>query len=172
MGVVVERAPAKPTRILPVGCQLIVNASVTHRMLSDALYVVVPFSWIHVPDELSVEIEGAIGRPERDLKVVHSIDVFQLLRIVSITHAAGLARVVKRMRQLVCASVEVVVVARFIYAHSPQDDRRVIPITPDHLFDIAHRQVLPPLIPDMLPSRYFFKHQQTDFVAGVEKMRR
>ena len=85
MRVVVESTPAKSARVLLVRCQLIVNARVPHRVFSDALDVIIPFSRVHVADEFSVEIEFAIGRSERNLKVVHGIPVFQLLGIVLVT---------------------------------------------------------------------------------------
>ena len=38
--------------------------------------------------------------------------------------------------------------------------------------DVAHGQVLPGLIADVLPAGDFLKHQQADLVAAVEEVRR
>ena len=50
------------------------NPRVPHRVFGDALDVVVPFSRIHVPDKLGVEVALSIGGPERDLKFVDRPD--------------------------------------------------------------------------------------------------
>jgi hypothetical protein len=42
----------------------------------------------------------------------------------------------------------------------------MIPITPDHKFDIANRQVLPGFVADMLPTRNFLKNQKSEPPRG------
>src|SRR5688572_32038809 len=54
MRVVVESAPAKAAGVSLIRGQLIMDPSVTHRMFRDPLDVIIPFRWIHVPDELGV----------------------------------------------------------------------------------------------------------------------
>jgi len=48
----------------------------------------------------------------------------------------------------------------------------MIPIAPDHLADIAHRDVLPLQIPDVLPAGDLFKNQQSKLIARVQKIGR
>src|ERR1700680_1868208 len=64
------------------------------------------------------------------------------------------------------------IVPGFVDAHTPQNDRRMVPVAPDHAADVVDRKLLPWLIADMLPSRNFFQHQQARLVARVEEMTR
>ena len=108
---------------------------------------------------------------QREPEVVHGEDVFEQFGIVEIADAAGLARVVERMGQLVGACVEVVIVLRLVDAHAPQNDGRMVPVAPDHLAHVANGDVLPRLVADVLPAGDLFEHQQAEFVAGIEEVR-
>ena len=87
---------------------------------------------IGVAHELGIEVERVIGRLERPAEVVHGEDVFQELGLLEVTDAAGLARGIELVRHGVGARVEVVIVARLVDAHAPQDDGRVVPVAADH----------------------------------------
>src|SRR5205814_5568708 len=76
------------------------------------------------------------------------------------------------MRQGVGAGVEAMIIRRFVDAHSPQDDGRMVPVTPNHSAYIVNRKILPWLVPNVLPARDLFKHQKPKFIAGIKKMRR
>src|SRR5947199_257687 len=70
------------------------------------------------------------------------------------------------------ARIELVIVARLIDAHAPQNDRGVIPVAPNHATDVVERQSLPARIPDVLPAGYFLEHEQAQLIAGVQEMPR
>src|SRR5687768_18004643 len=82
MSVVVEGTPPEAAGVSPIGCQLIVHASMPHRMFSDSLDVIITFCWIHVPDELGVQVQRTIGWPQRNLKIVHRVNIFQHFRVI------------------------------------------------------------------------------------------
>ena len=67
---------------------------------------------------------GWLGGPQREAEIVHGEDVFEQLGIVEVADAAGLPRIVERVRQRVGARVEIVIVRRFVDAHAPQHDGR------------------------------------------------
>ena len=110
--------------------------------------------------------------PQREAEIVHGDDVFEQFGVVEVADAAGLAGGVEFVRQRVGAGVEIVVVLRFVDAHAPQNDGRMIPVAADHLLHVAHRQILPGFVADVLPAGDLLKHQQAGFVAGIQKMRR
>ena len=170
--VVVESAPADAARITIVGGQLIVHAGVPQGVLHHALHVVEALGGEHVAVEFGVQIQRMVRRPQREAEIVHGEHVFEQLRIVQVADAAGLARIVELVRQRIGARVEIVVVLRFVDAHAPQNDGGMIPVAPDHLLHVAHRQILPGLVADVLPAGDLFEDQQAGFVAGVQKMRR
>src|SRR5579872_4871105 len=48
----------------------------------------------------------------------------------------------------------------------------MIPVASNHTANVVYRNVLPSLIADMLPARYFFKNQKPEFVASIKEMAR
>src|SRR4030095_7537134 len=48
----------------------------------------------------------------------------------------------------------------------------MIPVATNHLFNIAHSQVFPLLVANMLPARNLLQHHEPVFIACIEKMRR
>ena len=158
--VVVEGAPSRAARIAIVRRKLVMHARVPPHVLRYTLHVVGAFGGEHMPVELGIHVERVVRRPQRKTEVVHRHHVFQQLRLIQVTDAAGLPRVVERVRQRVGARVQFVVVLALVDAHAPQHDGRVIPVAPDHLADVAYRQVLPRLVADMLPARNLLEHQQ------------
>src|SRR6185437_11206684 len=76
------------------------------------------------------------------------------------------------MSKRVRARVEIVIVFRFVDADAPKNDGGMVPVSADHTPDVIDRNLLPAFIPDVLPARNFFKHQQSDLVAAVEEMAR
>ncbi len=170
--VVVEGAPPGAAGITIVRSELVVNARVPGHVLGYALHVVETLGGEHVAVELGVHVQRVIRRPQRETEVVHREHVLQQFRLMQVADAAGLARVVERVGQRVRARVEIVIVLALIDAHAPQHDGRVIPVAPDHRAHVAHRQILPRLVADVLPAGNLFEHQQPEFVAGVQKCRR
>ena len=145
---------------------------VPQHMLGDALDVVDLFGREHVADELGVQVQRMVRRAQREAEIVHREDVFQQLGIVFVPYATGLAGGVQPVRQIVGAGVEIVVVVRFVDAHPPQRDGRMIPVAPDHLPDVPHGDILPGLVSHVLPAGDLLEHQQAGFVAGIQEMRR
>ena len=64
------------------------------------------------------------------------------------------------------------IVFGFVDAYSPQDDRRMVPVATNHAPNVIDGDVLPGLVPDVLPARDLFQDQKADFVAGVKEMAR
>ncbi len=81
-----------------------------------------------------------------------------------------MARIIEGMRKCVGARVEVVVVARLVDAHSPEDDGGMVPVAANHAADVVDGHLLPFLVADMLPAGNLFKHQQADLVATIEEV--
>ena len=112
-----------------------------------------------------------IGRLERKAEVIHGEDVFQKLRFLKITNAPGLSCGIEFVGCGVGFDVEVVVIARLVDAHTPQDDRRMIPVAANHAADVVDRDLLPLFIANMLPAGDFLEDQQAELVTSVEKIR-
>src|SRR5690348_2847052 len=74
------------------------------------------------------------------------------------------------MRHCVGLHVEVVIVARFVNANSPQNDRRMVPVTSNHAADVIDGDGLPWFVADVLPAGDFFEDEQAEFVAGIEEI--
>ena len=124
VGVVVEGAPADAAGILRIGGQLVVDSRVANGVFAQALDVVDGLGGIGVAVEFGVEIERMIWRLEREAEVVHGEDVFEQFGVLEVADAAGLSRGVELVRHGIGAGVEVVIVARLVDAHAPEDDRR------------------------------------------------
>ena len=90
--VVVERAPADAPCIPLVGCELIVYARMPQRVLRHALDLVFALGRNVWPYEFGVQVKRMIRRPQRKAEIVHREHVFEQLRIVEVTNAAGLPR--------------------------------------------------------------------------------
>jgi hypothetical protein len=113
-----------------------------------------------------------LGGFERPAEIVHGEHVFQKLRFLEVADAAGLARRIQLVRHRIGTGIEVMIVARLVDAHAPQNDRGVIPVAPDHAAHVVHRDVLPGFVANVLPARNFLEHQQPNFIAGIQKMPR
>ena len=170
VGVVIEGAPADAAGVLRIGGQLIVDAGVADGVFAQPLDVVDGLGGIGVADEFGIQIEGMIGRLEREAEVVHGEDVFKELGLLEVADAAGLPGGVELVGQGVGAGVEVVVVARLVDAHAPENDGRVVPVAADHAADVVDGDVLPGKIADVLPAGNLFEDQESDLVAGVEEV--
>src|SRR6266702_139591 len=109
---------------------------------------------------------------EWEAKVIHCEDIFEKLGLLKVADTAGLPRWIKRVRQCVCADVEAVIVLRLIDAYTPKNNRRMVPVAPHHAADVVDGEQLPRLRANVLPAGDFFKHQQADLIAAVEKMAR
>ena len=61
------------------------------------------------------------------------------------------------------------IVARFVDARAPDDDRGMVAIAADHGFDVADGKVLPAFVADVLPARWLLPDHQAELVARIEK---
>jgi len=103
-------------------------------------------------------------------EVIERIDIFEELAVGNIPHARGLTERIEGMRQFVRASVEVVVVVRFVDAHAPEDDAGMIAVSTYHVAKIGHRVGLPCIVADVLPAGKFFEDEKSQLIACIEKM--
>src|SRR5205814_9233903 len=76
------------------------------------------------------------------------------------------------MRQGVGTGIEVMIIRRFVDAHAPQDDGRMVPVTANHTAYSVKRKIFPLPVSTVLPARDLFEHQEPKFIASIEKMRR
>ncbi len=152
--------------------ELIVDAGVAEGVLALALVVVDGLGGEGVADELGVEIAGMIRLLEREAEIVHGEDVFEELGLLEVADAAGLARGIERVSEGVGAGVEVVVVARLVDAHAPENDGGMVPVAANHAADVVDGDLLPGLVADVLPAGNLFEHQQADLVAAIEEVAR
>ena len=113
-----------------------------------------------------------MGCLERPAEIVHGEHVFEELGLLEVADAAGLPCGIELVSHGVGAGVEVVIVARLVNAHAPQDDGGVVPVAANHTADVVHGDVLPGRIADVLPAGNLLEDQQTDLVAGVEEVAR
>src|SRR5580704_12870585 len=109
---------------------------------------------------------------EWEPEIVHGEHIFEELGFLEVPYSTSLTSRVKGVSQSIRANVEVVIVFGLVDPHSPKDDRRMIPIPPDHTTHIIDRDLLPGLRPNVLPSRYLLQHQQANLIAAVEKVPR
>src|SRR5580698_613820 len=102
-----------------------------------------------------------IRRFERESEIVHCENIFKKFGPLEITNASGLTSSIKLMRHRVSTDIEIMIVGRLVNAHSPQYDRRVIPVATDHAANVVHRNIFPVFISNMLPAGYLFEHQKS-----------
>ncbi len=121
-------------------------------------------------DKFGVEIARAAGRLQGKTEIVHGKDVFEEFGFLKIANAAGGAGGIEAVGEGVSADIEIVVVARFVDAHAPEDDAGMIPIAADHAADVVDGDELPRLVADVLPAGNFLEDEETHLVAGVEEM--
>ncbi len=170
--IVIERAPADTAGILRVGSKLVVDAGVAHGVFLKSFHLVDRFGGIGVADKFGVEITRMVRRFQREAEIVHGEYVFEEFRFLEITNSTGLTRGVELARQRVGASVEVMIVKRFVDAHAPENDAGMVPVSADHAADVVDGDQLPGFITDVLPAGNFFEDKEAHLVASVEKMTR
>jgi len=170
VGIVIEGAPANPASILHIGRQLVMDAGMSQGVLGEALHLVDRLRGISVADKFRIQIPRMVRRSQRKTEIVHGEDVLQELRFLEVANSARLARGVKLMSQRVRASIEIMVVFGFVDAHTPEDDRGMIPVAANHAAYIVDGDLLPSFVADVLPAGDLFQNEKADFVAGVEKM--
>src|SRR5581483_7148852 len=98
------------------------NAGVTQRVLGEAFDVVDGLRGKGMAHEFCVQVTWMIRRLQRESEIVHGEHIFKKFRFLKISDAVRLSRGIELMGKGVSASVEVVVVPRFVDANSPQDD--------------------------------------------------
>src|SRR5882724_12371790 len=141
-------------------------------MFGEALDLIDGLSGISVADKFGIEIARVIGRLQGETKIVHGENVFEEFGFLEVADTAGGARGVEAMSEGVGADVEIVVVARFVDAHAPEDDAGMVPVAADHAADIVDGDELPAFVADVLPPGDFFEDEEPHFVAGVQEMAR
>ena len=159
VGRVVEGTPRDAAGVTVVGSQLFVDAHVPDHVFGHMVHVVEALGGEHVAVEFGVEILRMIGGPQGKAEIVHGEDVFQQLGVVAVADAARLARIVERVGHFVGTRVEIVVVRRFVDADTPEHDRGMVPVAPDHAVRVIHGEILPGPVPDVLPAWNLFEHQ-------------
>src|ERR1700761_36241 len=107
---------------------------------------------------------------QRIAEIIVRVDVFKKLRLQIGTDAASLARFVESVGSCIGTYVKVMIVLRFVDTHSPENDRRVAPVTANHPRNIVDGYILPGLVADVLPAGDLFKHHKTEFIAGVQEV--
>ena len=127
---------------------------------------------IGVSDEFRIQIARMVRRLQREAEIVHGEDVFEEFGFLEVADAAGLARRIELVRQRVGARVEIVIVFRFVDAHAPQNDGRMVPVAANHAADVVDGNIFPGFVSDVLPAGNLFENEQADFVAGVKKVAR
>src|SRR5918998_244247 len=169
--VVVEGAPADPARKPIVYPENVVHAGVAQRVLLRPLRIVGALGREHVPDELRVQVEGvARRRDEVGVEIVNAEDVFEQLRVEEVADAARLAGIVQRVGDPVGPRVEYVIILRLVDPHAPENDRRVVPVPPDHRLYVPAGELFPALVADMLPTGDLLEDQEAYFVAAVQEV--
>ena len=68
--------------------------------------------------------------------------------------------------------VEVVIVARLVDAHAPENDGGMVPVAANHAADVVDGDLLPVLVADVLPAGNLFEDEQADLVAAIEEVAR
>src|SRR6266545_2432781 len=62
------------------------------------------------------------------------------------------------------------IVFGFVDTYAPKNDGGMVPVAPNHAPHVVDGDLLPRLVPDVLPARDFFQHQQTDLVARIKNV--
>src|SRR6266536_74065 len=89
--VVIEGAPADPASILRIGGQLVMDAGVPQRVLSETLHLVDRLRGIGVPNEFGVQIPRMVRRFQWKAEIVHGKDVFHKLGFLEVADSTSLA---------------------------------------------------------------------------------
>src|SRR5579864_6212579 len=142
----------------------------SYRVFGEALNLIDGLRGIGVTDKFRVQITRVIRRLQREAEIVHGENIFQEFGFLEIADTARLPGGIELMSQRVRAGIEIVIVARLVDAHSPQNNGGMVPVAADHAAYIVDRDVLPVLIANVLPAGDLFEDQQADLVAGIEKM--
>ena len=181
MGLVIEHAPAEAPGVLPAGIGGVLYPDVPQGVFLPVRTIVKGLGGVHVTVALRDEqrlahIRGHVlfglcaGRCAVVGKIVVGVDILQQMTFFQIPHTGGGAAGVQLMGNLIGAGVKGIVVHALVDAHAPQDDAGVIAVLQEHLSQHLAGDVLPVVIPDVLPARQFGEHQQTPPVALVQKI--
>jgi len=170
--VVVERAPPDAAGILWIRRKLVVNARMSQHVLLNPFHLIDRLRRICVADKFRIQVSRMIWRFQRETEVVHCKNIFEEFGRLEVSDAARLPRRIELVCERVGAYIEVVIVLRLVDAHAPQNDAGMIPVAANHARNVVDGNVLPRYVADMLPAGYFFEHEQSHFVACVEKVPR
>src|SRR5580698_7686683 len=111
-----------------------------------------------------------VRRLQGKAEVVHGKKVLQEFRLLEVTNASGLPRWIELMCRRIGADIKVMIVARLVDAHPPENDRGMIPISANHAPHVVDRDIFPGRIAYVLPSGYLFQNEQPNLIAGIQKM--
>ena len=104
-------------------------------------------------------------------EVIECIDIFQKMALLEISHTAGRTIRIQLMRSRVCLLIEFIIIKTFVDSHTPEKDRRMIPVLHHHFSDILNTLLSPSRVGrDMLPAGNLSEHCQPNLVTGIEKI--
>ena len=181
VGVVIKHAPAKASCNVLLGCHRIQNICMAERMLCPVFFPVKCLRRIHMPIVFTDEvwffhIRCHILFRLTSLcfsimhKIIVGIHIFQQTAFSVCTHTTCRSRIIELMCCRIRPSVKCIIILRFINAHAPEDDRRVIPVLFYHIPDIFHRLIFPCSVTDMLPPWNFCENKKSYFVTPLYKI--
>src|SRR6202021_3146733 len=144
MFVLVKSPPADASGILWIRGQLVVDPGMTQCVFREPFRVVYGLGGKGVPDEFGIQVKRVAGSSERKTKVVDGKHIFEKFRLLKVSDSSGRAGRVELMGEGIGTSIEVVIVPRFVNAHSPENDRRVDSVAAGEGRNVVHGDILHP----------------------------
>src|SRR5690554_1056575 len=92
-------------------------------------------------------------------KIIVGINIFKELTFREVPNTSRRSCLIIEMGNLVHLFIKSSVILGLIDSDTPDDDGRMVPVTPDHLFQIIFADFFKLLISNVLPTRDFFKNQ-------------
>ena len=179
MGVIIRHAPANGSGYLGAFHHLRKDFAVAQRMRHSSVLRIAGFCGKHVAIEFCHKIRSLTGENLRGIaepsvlpimdKIIIGIDIFKKLALLEISDATGGSRLIIKMGNLVHFTVKGGVILGLIDSHPPKDDGWMVPVSPNHPFQIILADLLELLISYVLPSWDLFKHKEPQSVAGIQE---
>ncbi len=103
-------------------------------------------------------------------KVVVGIHILEKLAVLVTAHTARRTGRIERPRGFIGSDIKIMVVLTLVDPYAPENDRGVVTVLAHHLPDRLHADVLPFIIPQVLPSRRLGKDGHSQLVTSSDKM--